>query len=103
MPATPATSARDRAESLTGDGAVLSFQDIDVRFGTEFGNVHAVKGVTLAVQPGEVVALVGESGSGKSVTSMTAMRLLPGNARIGGQVAIAGQEITALRDKAMRR
>jgi peptide/nickel transport system ATP-binding protein len=103
MPATPATSARDRAEGPTGDGAVLSFQDIDVRFGTEFGNVHAVKGVTLAVQPGEVVALVGESGSGKSVTSMTAMRLLPGNARIGGQIAIAGQEITALRDKAMRR
>ncbi len=103
MPATPATSARDRAEGPTEDGAVLSFQDIDVRFGTEFGNVHAVKGVTLAVQPGEVVALVGESGSGKSVTSMTAMRLLPGNARIGGQIAIAGQEITALRDKAMRR
>ena len=73
-----------------GEEVVLSFSDVDVRFKTEFGSVHAVKGVDLRVRPGEVVALVGESGSGKSVTSMTAMRLLPRNATIGGQVDVAG-------------
>ena len=58
MTATPLTE-----RSGTGaptDEAVLSFRDVDVRFATEFGTVHAVKGVSLDVMPGEVVALVGE-------------------------------------------
>ena len=83
--------------------AVLDFTDVDVRFTTEFGSVHAVKGVSLHVNPGEVVALVGESGSGKSVTSMTAMRLLPGNARVGGEITVNGHQIRGLSEGAMRR
>ena len=86
-----------------GEEVVLSFDDVDVRFKTEFGSVHAVKGVDLKVRPGEVVALVGESGSGKSVTSMTAMRLLPSNARIGGHVNVAGKEVGRLGERTMRR
>ncbi|MFK5583571.1 ABC transporter ATP-binding protein [Serinicoccus sp. LYQ131] len=86
-----------------GEEVVLSFDDVDVRFGTEFGSVHAVKGVDLRVRPGEVVALVGESGSGKSVTSMTALRLLPSNATIGGRVTVAGKEVGRLSEANMRR
>ncbi len=85
------------------DGAVLSFDEVDVRFKTEFGSVHAVKGVTLDVKPGEVVAVVGESGSGKSVTSMTAMRLLPGNARIDGHVTVSGVSVGEISDRKMRK
>ncbi|SOC54580.1 ABC transporter ATP-binding protein [Ornithinimicrobium cerasi] len=88
---------------LEGEEVVLSFDDVDVRFKTEFGSVHAVKGVDLRVRPGEVVALVGESGSGKSVTSMTAMRLLPSNARIGGAVNVAGKDVGRLSERNMRR
>ena len=88
---------------LDGEEVVLSFDDVDVRFKTEFGSVHAVKGVDLRVRPGEVVALVGESGSGKSVTSMTAMRLLPRNARIGGVVNVAGKDVGRLSERTMRR
>src|SRR5699024_11043639 len=86
-----------------GEEVVLDFDDVDVRFKTEFGSVHAVKGVDLRVRPGEVVALVGESGSGKSVTSMTAMRLLPSNATIGGAVNVAGRDVGQLSDRNMRR
>ncbi|MDO5741124.1 MAG: ABC transporter ATP-binding protein [Ornithinimicrobium sp.] len=86
-----------------GDEVVLAFDDVDVRFATEFGSVHAVKGVDLQVRPGEVVALVGESGSGKSVTAMTALRLLPSNATIGGHVNIAGKEIGRMSERSMRR
>ena len=39
---------------------VLTFDDLDVQFKTEFGRVHAVRGVSIDVQPGQVVALVGE-------------------------------------------
>ncbi|MGB7449349.1 MAG: ABC transporter ATP-binding protein [Ornithinimicrobium sp.] len=85
------------------DGSVLTFDDVDVRFKTEFGTVHAVKGVTLDVKPGEVVALVGESGSGKSVTSMTSMRLLPSNARIDGRVAVTGTAVGDISERKMRK
>ena len=83
--------------------SVLSFSNLDVKFGTEFGTVHAVKGISLDVRPGEVLALVGESGSGKSVTSMTALGLLPGNARVTGDISVAGTLVGDLDDRALRR
>lgn len=82
---------------------VLSFRDLDVSFGTEFGRVHAVKGIDLEVKSGEVVALVGESGSGKSVTSMTALGLLPSNARIAGVTAVGGTNIQGMAPKRLRK
>lgn len=46
----------------------------------------AVRDVSFTISPGEVLGLVGESGSGKSVTSLALMRLLPSQARVGGQI-----------------
>ena len=94
-PATSAIGVVQRHDDLGGD-PILSFRDVDVRFATEFGSVHAVKGVTFDVKPGEVVALVGESGSGKSVTSSTAMGLLPPTADITGSVKLAGREVLTM-------
>ncbi len=94
-PATSAIGVVTRHDDRAGE-PVLAFKDVDVQFSTEFGPVHAVKGVTFDVKPGEVVALVGESGSGKSVTSSTAMGLLPSNADITGSVRLAGQEILTM-------
>ena len=42
-----------------------------------FGDRVVVKGVSLAINKGETLALVGESGSGKSVTALSILRLLP--------------------------
>ena len=94
-PATSAIGVVQRHDDLGGE-PILSFRDVDVRFATEFGSVHAVKGVTFDVKPGEVVALVGESGSGKSVTSSTAMGLLPPTADITGSVKLAGREVLTM-------
>ncbi|WP_261624515.1 ABC transporter ATP-binding protein [Nesterenkonia marinintestina] len=82
---------------------VLSYKDIRVSFTTEFGEVDAVKGVSFDVAPGEVVAVVGESGSGKSVTSSTAMGLLPGNATIDGEVEFDGQPVSKMTPGQRRR
>ena len=99
-----AVTPEHRAPLPDPDGPrVLRFEDLDVRFATEFGSVHAVKGISLDVRPGEVVALVGESGSGKSVTSMTALGLLPKNARVEGTVQVGDQAVRKLDLRGLRR
>ena len=67
--------------SLADDGApLLEVSDLQVRFPTQDGLVHAVRGVTYTLHSGEVLGIVGESGSGKSVTSLAVMGLLPASA-----------------------
>jgi branched-chain amino acid transport system ATP-binding protein len=55
---------------------------------TYYGEIHALKGVTLTVGPGEIVALIGRNGAGKSTLLNTISGLLrprAGSVRFGGQ------------------
>ncbi|MFP3580173.1 ABC transporter ATP-binding protein [Arthrobacter sp. SIMBA_036] len=97
---TPAERLRDVGLYAPGD-AVLSVRDLNVRFNTENGVVHAVRGVDFDLLPGKTLGIVGESGSGKSVTSMAIMGLLPETADITGSVRYRGKELLGLSDKAM--
>ncbi|OFI37005.1 peptide ABC transporter ATP-binding protein [Arthrobacter sp. SW1] len=91
---------RDAGMYAPGD-AVLSVRDLNVRFNSENGVVHAVRGVDFDLKAGKTLGIVGESGSGKSVTSMAIMGLLPETADITGSVRFKGQELLGLSDKAM--
>jgi peptide/nickel transport system ATP-binding protein len=87
--------------SLPKEGAVLSVRDLNVRFNSENGVVHAVRGVDFDLMPGRTLGIVGESGSGKSVTSLAIMGLLTPTAEITGSVRLRGKELLGLSDKAM--
>ncbi|UNX56326.1 ABC transporter ATP-binding protein [Georgenia sp. TF02-10] len=76
----------------------MQVEDLNVRFPSEDGTVHAVRGVSFAVHPGEVLGIVGESGSGKSVTSMAVMGLLPASAAVSGSVRLHGEELLGRSD-----
>jgi peptide/nickel transport system ATP-binding protein len=77
-------------------GALLEIADLRVDFATRRGVVPALRGVDLAVAPGETLGVVGESGSGKSVTALAAMGLLDRAGRItGGHIRFRDQDITA--------
>ncbi|MDN6556398.1 MAG: ABC transporter ATP-binding protein [Acidipropionibacterium acidipropionici] len=82
---------------------VLQIRDLNVRFPSEDGVVHAVRGVDLTVHAGEVVGLVGESGSGKSVTSMSVMGLLDDTAEVQGSIKLHGTELLGRSDDWMSR
>lgn len=62
--------------------ALLEIQNLTVQFETASGWFKAVDGVSMSVEPGEVLAIVGESGSGKSVAMLAVMGLLPWTAKI---------------------
>jgi putative ABC transport system ATP-binding protein len=82
------------------DGAVVRAQDVRRRYGEGSTAVDALRGVSLEVIRGQLVAVMGPSGSGKS----TLMHILAGlDQPTGGTVAIAGTEITRLDDAQMTR
>ena len=56
---------------------LLEFKNLTTEFHTEGTIVKAVNNVSFTLNKGETVGIVGESGSGKSVTSLSAMRLVP--------------------------
>ena len=65
---------------------ILELDELVVRY----GSVPAVRGLDLAVQPGELVGLIGPNGAGKSTTLHAIMGVVP---PAGGDVRLAGRSI----------
>ena len=58
---------------------------------TYYGNIHALKGITLTVNQGEVVTLIGSNGAGKTTTLRTIQGLLRPRT---GSIKLKGEELT---------
>ncbi|MDG2114546.1 MAG: ABC transporter ATP-binding protein [Actinomycetota bacterium] len=82
---------------------LLDIRSLEVTFDSNEGPIQAVRGVSVSVEPGEVVGIVGESGSGKSVTMLAALGLLPATASVSGSVRFQGEELLGLPDDELRK
>jgi len=58
---------------------------------TYYGNIHALKGIDLEVNEGEVISLIGANGAGKSTTLMTTCGIVPAKK---GSIEFNSQDIT---------
>ena len=74
---------------------VLQTRDLRRSFTQGDVTIHVLRGVELAVRPGEIVALLGPSGSGKS-TLLQAVGLLEGG--FEGEIRLAGRDAARLDD-----
>jgi branched-chain amino acid transport system ATP-binding protein len=68
---------------------MLALQDVHA----DYGNIHALKGLTLQVEKGEIVTLIGANGAGKSTTIRTISGLLHPRR---GQIRLDGESIERL-------
>ena len=70
--------------------ALLEIHDIH----TYYGKIHALKGISIQVEEGEIVTLIGANGAGKSTTLKTICGVTPASK---GKIVLNGQDITAER------
>ncbi|HTP98291.1 MAG TPA: ABC transporter ATP-binding protein [Casimicrobiaceae bacterium] len=84
--------------------ALLEIEDLHVEFPTQGGVMHAVQGVSLSLDEGDVLGIVGESGSGKSVTMLALMGLVafPGRVR-ARRLHFAGHNLLKLSERTRRK
>jgi peptide/nickel transport system ATP-binding protein len=80
---------------------LVEIRDLKVEATTDSGRrVEIIKGVSLDVAEGEIVALIGESGSGKTTIALTLMgHARPGCRISGGSVSVGGKDMVALSEK----
>jgi peptide/nickel transport system ATP-binding protein len=93
----------ERAAVPAVPDAVATVSDLRVTFRRNGHDVHALRGVSLTIAPGEILGLVGESGSGKSVLGFTMLGLLPKAAKVDGAVRVTGSDMVDGDPKALRK
>jgi len=92
------------------ENTLLEFKNLVTEFHTEGTTVKAVNDVSFTLNRGETIGIVGESGSGKSVTSLSAMRLIPSPPGIisGGEIIFhqkdgKATDLLSISEEAMRK
>jgi oligopeptide transport system ATP-binding protein len=85
--------------------ALLEVKNLTTRFYTDEGIVHAVNGISYAMEAGETLGVVGESGCGKTVHALSIMRLIPsppGKIDAGEVIFDDGRDLLKLNSSDMR-
>lgn len=84
---------------------LLSVKNLQVRFRTYAGVVHALRGVDFDLAAGDIVGIVGESGCGKTVTASAVMGIIPSppGEVVAGEAWFDGQDLLKLTEPELQR
>lgn len=84
--------------------ALLEVAELATVFHTRLGDIHAVRGISYTLNPGESLAIVGESGSGKSVGALSLLGLVPTPGEItGGRIMFRDRDLRTLPAKDLQK
>jgi len=83
---------------------LLEIKDLEIRYLTDEGAVHAVNGLSLKLEKGETLGLIGETGAGKTTVALGILRLVPNppGKITGGKIILDGKDLTNATEKEMR-
>ena len=80
--------------------SLLDIKNLTIHFQTEEGDVCAVNGIDLSVEPGKTLGLVGETGAGKTTTALGILRLVPEPGKVlSGTIEYKGKDIMKMSEK----
>jgi oligopeptide/dipeptide ABC transporter ATP-binding protein len=83
--------------------SILSIRDLKLDLISTRGIVHAIRGISLDLQPGEIHGVVGESGSGKTMTAKSILRLHDETKTMySGQILYNDTDILSLKKNKLR-
>jgi peptide/nickel transport system ATP-binding protein len=81
---------------------LLQVENLRVDIALAAGDLHAVRGVSFALEKGKTLGLVGESGCGKSISALAVMNLLPPKARCqASRLEFAARDLRAMSEEKM--
>ncbi|MDQ0392960.1 dipeptide ABC transporter ATP-binding protein [Labrys monachus] len=81
---------------------LVDIQGLTVAYPTGDGLLHALRGVSLGIVPGEILGIVGESGCGKTTLAYTLLGDLGGNAEVAGTALFGGRDILRMDEAELR-
>ncbi|KOT58698.1 MULTISPECIES: dipeptide ABC transporter ATP-binding protein [Streptomyces] len=108
-PGVTSPDTRPADASGAAEDLLVEVRDLSVAFpadgdGDGDGAVQAVDGLSFTLAPGRALGIVGESGSGKSTVAAALLDLHRGTGtRVGGTVRVAGTDVRAADERALRR
>ncbi|MGW6745899.1 ABC transporter ATP-binding protein [Streptomyces sp. NPDC055025] len=91
------TSGTTGTSGTSGTSNLLEIRNLSVTYGSGASAVPAVRGVDLALGPGQKLGVAGESGCGKSTLALALLRLLPPSARLTGEILLDGEDVRTMK------
>jgi oligopeptide/dipeptide ABC transporter ATP-binding protein len=83
---------------------LLQIENLQVVFRTPFGLSHALRGVSVEIQAGQIFGIVGESGCGKSMTARAILGIVPHPGKVvKGRILFEGQNLREFSEREMQK